>query len=281
MKLALGTVQFGLSYGVANSSGQVRLPEIIEILNRARQAGIDTIDTAVLYGQSEMMLGEAGVSGLSVVSKLPPLDPTIDIATEVAGSLKRLGLQRLHGLLLHRSQDLAGGHASSIYSTLRSLTERGLVEKIGVSIYDPVELESIRFPIDLVQAPYNVLDRRLADSGWLARLKDRGVEVHTRSVFLQGILLMPKDRRPEKFSRWQSVLSAWDDWLIETQQSALSAALAFAAGNGMIDRVIVGVDSCTHLEQILHANGVAALEPPAHLFSNDPILINPQNWNAL
>lgn len=283
MKLALGTVQFGLNYGVANRTGQVAAQEISAILQTSREAGITMLDTAIAYGESEARLGAAGVQGFKVVSKLPGLNGLPDVADLVEQSTTRLGISTLYGLLLHRSADLVGADGARLHSALLDLKQRGLVEKIGVSIYDPQELDLLvgRFELDIVQAPYNVLDRRLATSGALARLKDAGIEVHTRSAFLQGLLLMEPDQRPEKFARWNELWSRWDDWLGETGKTALEAALGFACGNPAIDHVIVGLDSRSQLVEIVRAAAISQLSAPDFLAINDINLINPANWNSL
>jgi aryl-alcohol dehydrogenase-like predicted oxidoreductase len=118
----------------------------------------------------------------------------------------------------------------------------------------------------------------MQESGWLGRLRQSAIEVHVRSVFLQGLLLMPKKRRPKEFSRWELLFSRWDDWLRETSASALSSCLHFSLSQTEIDRVIVGVDSIKHLKHILAAAQERPLPPPASLTCADPQLINPRNW---
>ncbi len=284
MRLALGTVQFGLRYGIANTAGQVPPQEIALILETARTSGINTLDTAIAYGDSESRLGGAGVTDFRIVSKLPGLDGRLDtIGTMVQGALDRLGVSTLHGLLLHRSEDLCGSMGDDVYAALLDLKQRGLVRKIGVSIYDPAELDAIvpRFDIDLVQAPFNVLDRRLATSGWLERLKQAEVEVHTRSALLQGLLVMTPEQRPAYFQRWAELWAIWDAWLAETGTTPLAAALAFVLAEAGIDRVLVGVDTDLQLRDILRvANDPGAPIPSATLATYDTDLINPARWNS-
>lgn len=286
-RLALGTVQFGLRYGIANQAGQVNRDDAAAILNHAWANHLDTLDTAIAYGESEQRLGEIGVEQWRVVSKLPalPLD-CADVAKwvreSVHGSLSRLAIPRLHGLLLHRSQELLGAHGTEIYRALVVLRGEGKIGKIGVSIYDPEELDALgpRFQLDLVQAPFNVIDRRLAASGWLARLHQAGTEVHTRSAFLQGLLLMEPGRRPAAFSRWQPLWQHWHGWLHEQSMPALQACLGFVLAHAAIERVVVGVDSIEQLKEILTSAAAPAAVPPAALMSLDPDLINPSRWNV-
>lgn len=283
MKIALGTVQFGMNYGIANRTGQVPKSAIASILARAQAAGIDTLDTAIAYGDSETRLGECGVQKFRVFTKLPKLDYASDMRRLVLESAERLRIERLAGLFLHRSSDLGdtgGPDPNQLYSGLLELKTEGIAEKVGVSIYDPSELDAIfdRFPVDVVQAPYNVLDRRIETSGWLSRLSRAGVEVHCRSAFLQGLLLMKPEARPPHFDRWSGLLAAWDQWLGESGQDALRAALGFACANPLVDRVVVGVDGAAQLDEILAAADAPYSAPPPGLSTDDLELINPARW---
>lgn len=287
-RLALGTVQFGLRYGIANQVGQTSCDEAAAILAHAWAGGLDTLDTAIAYGESEQRLGEIGVNQWQVISKLPPVpggitDVTTWVQESVLGSLKRIGVSKINGLLLHRSQDLLGPQGELLYRAMVMLKDQGQVEKIGVSIYDPDELEALcpYFHLDLVQAPFNIIDRRLASSGWLTKLRQAGTEVYTRSVFLQGLLLMGEAKRPEIFNRWQPLWRQWHLWLEEQSLTPLQACLAFVGGQNEIDRVVVGVDSLRHLQEILNGSENHAVTPPLALMSEDLDLINPSRWNTL
>ncbi len=285
--LALGTVQFGLLYGVANRTGQVSRDEAKAILSYAWAMGLDTLDTAVAYGDSEERLGEIGVGQWQIISKLPAIPESCEdvggwVQDSVLGSLARLRLPKLRALLLHRPQQLLGPEGNALYRALVTLKNQGKVEKIGVSIYGPDELDALwpRFQFDLVQAPFNIIDRRLALSGWLNRLHEAGTEVHIRSVFLQGLLLMKAANRPVTFSRWQPLWSQWDRWLDDQALTPLQACLGFALSQSGIGRVVVGVDSLKQLQEILASVKNSALTPPKSLMSEDLDLINPSRWTA-
>lgn len=288
MKLALGTVQFGLNYGVANTLGQVSSEVAAAILQHAHQSGIDTLDTAIAYGESESVLGKIGVEACKVVTKLPAVpDSCTDVAQWVhaqwQGSLKRLGCNSLYGLLLHSPSQLLDGIGAELYGVLQSLKAQGLVSKVGVSVYRPAELDALcdRYAIDLVQAPLNILDRSLVDSGWAHRLKKNGVEVHARSAFLQGLLLMPREKRHAKFERWKDIWSEWDQWLAETGLLPLEACLRFANTLECIDRVIVGVDNLQQLEDIIAAAEGVLPSLPQFKTLQDDRLLNPATWSQL
>ena len=178
------------------------------------------------------------------------------VRESVHGSLIRLRISKLYGLLLHRSQQLLGAKGEAIYRALVALKDQGKVEKLGVSIYDPYELDALwsNFQLDLVQAPFNIVDRRLASSGWLTR--------------------------PAAFNRWQSLWQQWHGWLDEQSMPALQACLGFALSQPEIDRIVVGVDNLKQLQEVLARAQVSVVPPPTALMSEDPELINPSRWNA-
>lgn len=288
MKLALGTVQFGLDYGVANTGGRLSLDEARTIIGRSRQLGIDTLDTAVAYGDSESVLGKLKVQSWKVVTKLPAVPEDCNNITQwvkmqVSESLNRLQLTRVYGLLLHRPSQLHESRGPELFAALQSLKADGLVNKIGVSVYGPDELDELhnQYAFDLVQAPLNILDRSLVDSGWAQQLQDDGVEVHTRSAFLQGLLLMPKQKRPAKFERWAEIWDEWDRWLAETGLTPLQACLRYAIGLNSVDQVIVGVDTVAQLDEIVNATVGSLPSLPQFKKMQDKRLTNPATWNQL
>lgn len=288
MKIALGTVQFGQFYGVANTDGQVTEEIAKEILFRAKGAGINTLDTAIAYGDSEQCLGSLGVEGWRIVTKLPAipeecLDITAWVNEQFKASLGRLGVSQVASLMLHCPQQLLEPSGQELWLAMEALKNNGLVEKIGFSIYEPSELDQLwtKFQPDIIQAPYNILDQRLKRSGWLKKLHEHGVEVHIRSVFLQGLLLMSKEQRPEKFKRWSSLWKTWDQWLTKKQLTPLEACLGFAISETAIDRVVVGVDSLIQWEQILQCSIKEFSQISEEFIITDQNLINPSNWNNL
>lgn len=284
-KLGIGTVQFGLRYGVANSTGQAPPAEAARILARAARAGVTALDTAIAYGNSEEVLGAIGVSGWEIVTKLPPLPDGIEdckgwVHDEALGSLRRLKVSRLDGLLLHRPADLLGVHGPAYRDALADLQRNGSVRDVGVSIYRPDELEAL-WPVfrpQLVQAPLSVIDRRLETSGWLSRLAGEGVRVHTRSAFLQGLLLMPAEKLPAYFQPWAGLLDGWLQWCAQAHATPLAAALQFCLQQPHVERVVTGVDSLDQLEDILAAARVPVPLPPAALACEDGALIEPPQW---
>lgn len=287
-KLALGTVQFGLNYGVANKFGIVEPSEVKKIFLLAKKFKINLIDTAIGYGESEKIIGKIGILDFNFISKLPAipancLDVDNWVEKNVKDSLARLGVKSLYGLLLHKPKDLLGSSGKQLINALKKIKSKNLVKKIGISIYDPSELDLLMhlMKIEIVQAPLNIIDRRLENSGWMSKLYKAKVEIHARSVFLQGLLLMSKQERPYKFNRWSSLWKIWDEWLKDNKITALEATIQHAISVSEISKVIIGVDTKQQLEQIIIASKGVLQKTSSELNTNDKELLNPTHWNKL
>lgn len=257
MKLMLGTVQFGITYGAFNATGQVPITQVSAMLDRAVEAGITILDTARAYGASEEILAQvAAPSRFDIVSKCPDLqdaeDPAAALLEAFDTSRKTLGVTQLYGYLLHNAADL---ERPGIWDTLRELRDRGWVHKIGVSGYAAQEVRSLceSYPLTLVQLPANVLDP------WYDQLMlPDTVELHVRSAFLQGFLLADPESLPAHLAPWRATLEQFRAEATSQGLTPLQGALAPLLSCPNIARVAVGADSLGQLEDILKA--VQALE---------------------
>jgi aryl-alcohol dehydrogenase-like predicted oxidoreductase len=286
-KIALGTVQFGTDYGINSTHGNVQLDEVERILNYAKSEGIELLDTAPAYGNSEQILGDCNVHKFNVVTKTRHFDCSIISNREVdllvsdfKISLKLLKQKSIYGVLIHNADDLLKSKSDKLYNCLNDFKHARKVKKIGVSIYNHEQLQSIvnNFDIDLVQLPFNILDRRLINSGIFKILQDNNVEVHARSVFLQGLLLMTEQSRPKKFNYWESLWKVWHEWLNDNHITALEATIRYAISTTEISKVLVGVDSTKQLKEIISASYGDLPDMPDELFISDVNLLNPSNW---
>jgi len=287
-RLSLGTAQFGLNYGIANQLGRMSFSEAKKIIAFAQFSGLNSLDTAIAYGDAEERLGRIGVPNWGVVSKLPRIGEDCgNIAQTVFGFANKskdlLGITNLYGLLLHQPAQLLEKHGEEIYGSLLAVKKSGLVQKIGISIYDPAELDLLlaRFQFDLVQAPFNVFDNRIVDSGWMSRLARMDIELQVRSVFLQGLLLIDKDVRPAQFKAWKKILTTWDNWLLDMQMTPVEACLNHVLSFPRISKVIVGVDTLNQLKNIIDSVKGSYIKIPDNLKTTDCQLINPANWQAI
>jgi L-glyceraldehyde 3-phosphate reductase len=250
MKLMLGTVQFGSSYGTFNTTGQVSLGEASRMLDHAARAGIGMLDTARAYGEAEAVLSLAGAPvRFDIVTKCPNLsgetDPVVALNVAFEESCMALGVQALYGYLLHNAADLA---RPGVWDALLRLQDEGRVGRIGVSGYDPLEISAIceHFPLTLVQLPANVLDP------WYDRIAlPDTVELHVRSAFLQGFLLSDPAALPLHLAPFRSVLEQFYAEAAEAGLSPIQGALAPLIASPAIKRVAVGADNLAQLQEIL------------------------------
>ena len=289
-RIAVGTAQFGMKYGVANSLDRVSDAGAQKILRCAQDCGIKTLDTASSYGVSEECLGKAGVNEWEIVSKIPAIPKPTDkrglhiwFSETLQRSLARLRVNSIYGLLVHEASDLNGQLGDALYALMKSAKDKEITRKIGVSVYHPKELDGLidRYPIDLVQLPFNVLDQRFAESGWLERLQRANIEIHSRSVYLQGLLLMPAKTRPKKFLRWPKLWQQWDGWITESGLSPLATCLSAVFKQTMIDRVIIGFDNLDQFEKLRETKIQPEISLPVFSEFATEELINPSKWNTI
>lgn len=284
MKLAIGTVQFGLDYGVTNTSGKVSLIDCEKILKVAKDAGITTLDTAAAYGTSEETLGKITQSNkFSIVTKVPSLKThtSSKIIDSMEESSKNLNLSTVHGLLLHDENDLLGELAKENYNQLLLLKKQGKVNKIGISFYSVEAAIQIlnSYDIDLIQIPASHLDRRFEHAGIFELAKNKGVEVHVRSLFLQGLLVLGEGERPSAFRQVPELL-AYDVEVKKSELTPLQFALLYLIHTPNIDLAVIGCQSSEQLEEIIDAylscKELDILLPDVSTENNS--LINPVNW---
>jgi aryl-alcohol dehydrogenase-like predicted oxidoreductase len=289
--MGLGTVQFGMNYGVSNDRGRPDEAEIAAILADAQQAGIGYLDTAAGYGDAEVLIGRHLPPGneFRIVTKILPV-PADEITSghervlldSIEVSLSRLKVDRVYGLLVHDAADFAKGGWQHLVAALHEARARGWVQRIGVSIYraEEIELFADRFVPEILQLPINALDRRLIATGQLERLKARGVEVHARSVFLQGLLLMDPSTYPNFFDPVRAPVAALRARWKAEGISPLAGCLAFVLQEADIDTVLVGVNRRAELKEIEIAleslsGKVVDLGSVAPI---DPIYLDPSRW---
>lgn len=283
-RISLGTAQFGLDYGLTNSDGQVNILEAQKIIDAGFEHGLELIDTAASYGDSEDVLGELSLRSAQIVTKLPslnlhtgPSNSFVDFA--LANSLSRLQRKRIFGLLVHDPRDLEPLHLQPLSQGLGLAKERGFVEKVGVSVYHPEQLSKVleTFTPDIVQLPLSLVDRRFLEQGWLKKLHDLGIEVHARSIFLQGALLADPKTLPTQVLPWRQTLQNLDDWCNLVGVTKQNVCAGFALAQQEVTRIVVGATSAAQFTQVLFESR----RPPSDfpdISSKDLSFIDPTNW---
>jgi aryl-alcohol dehydrogenase-like predicted oxidoreductase len=257
-KLGLGTVQFGSDYGVSNKHGITLPGEVSSILDFAEKNGISKIDTAALYGSSEEILGKniKQIHGFDIITKSLSFNQK-EVGEKDANrliaafnkSLINLKQTKIYALLMHNADDLLVVGGERLYQAMLSLKNAGRVQKIGVSVYTASQVSGIleKYDIDIIQLPTNILDQRLLQSGEFKEIRQKGIEIHMRSVFLQGLLLMPLNEVPLYFSPILPVLAEYHAFLKDHQMNPVEGALCFANQVEEVDTIIIGVNSLQQL----------------------------------
>ncbi len=293
-KLALGTVQWGMRYGIAGR-GQPTTAEVDDILAKGRQAGVTMLDTAHAYGSAEQVIGALAPSaaGMHIVTKTLAVRSSRIESTEIAAveaalesSFARLQRSSVYAVLVHAAGDLLLPGADALWKLLEGYRDAGRIGRIGVSVYDPQQCRDIlaTFPVEIVQLPFNIYDQRFRTSGVLSELKGRAVEVHARSAFLQGLLLMPPGDLPNHFDSVRDHHARLHDCFRANALSPLAGALQFCLQEPLIDRVVVGCETTGQLTEILEAATAKARSmlqspgAPAPFALTDVNIIEPSRW---
>lgn len=277
-----------MNYGIKSDDLALPREEILSILNAAHRHKITDIDTAKSYGNCETVLGECGVGSFQVTTKIiidqdhTKLGFEAWLLDQIEDSLAKLKIDKLYGLLVHNSDALLSVDGGVVASALEKARKLGLVKKVGFSIYSPSNLNFIteKFWPDLLQSPYNILDHRLACSGWLNVLKNNGTEVHCRSVFLKGLITTSVEQRPPYFSRWKHVFDGLDRTAAFMGLSQAELCLIDVLKNHHIDKIVVGVQSERQLLELVEMCSSSFQVNIPSFCSDDLDLIEPYRWPA-
>lgn len=253
-RLCLGTVQFGLDYGIANASGMLPPEEVARILEYAHAEGIRRLDTAAGYGRSEEVLGDfLSQSSLEfeVISKVPRFYEDMSpekIRMAYMESMDRLRISQLDGYLVHDMDNFF--REEKAWSVLQELKDEGAVKAIGISLYETEQLEWLLdrgYPFDMVQFPYSIFDRRFEP--YFEQLKSNDTEISVRSLFLQGLAFMNPELMPESLQGASQTLRDLNRLSDELVASIQSICVNFVLENPLVDKAVIGVDSLEHLKE--------------------------------
>ncbi len=271
-KLALGTVQFGLNYGVSNTNGKTPIIEVGRILSAAHEAGINLLDTAFAYGDSQEVLGKVGVRDFKVVSKFIQPTDLVTLEGQIESTLTQLGVNTLYAFLAHRPLSVLEN--PELWDTLKQFKLIGKIQKIGFSFNTIVEANNVLsagFLPDIIQVPYSYFDRRFESI--MLDLKNKGCEIHTRSAFLQGLFFMNTSDLPQFFNPVKEIIEN----LQQNYQPIGGSLLNFCLHQNFIDRVVFGVNN---LEQLLHnINSINEAKPlPEVAISIPNEILTPSMW---
>jgi len=284
--MGLGTAQFGLDYGISNPAGKVPPEEVRQILRIAQVAGIDLLDTAAAYGTAQTVIGNCLTTdhgNFKVISKVSPeaIEPA-DMLESFNQVTSELQVETLYGLLVHDFDRFTRRRDN--WDVFRQLRTDGRVRKLGFSVYYPAQIEWLiqnDVDFDVVQLPYSVLDQRFAD--YFPQLKERNVEIHVRSVFLQGLFFVPEDKLPPHFTPVAAKLKRLRAMALDNEVPLAAVPLSFALANLDVTRIVIGVDSARGLEEnidsLIHFDRVQSLRSQLEeLSESDERILLPFNW---
>lgn len=280
-KITIGTANFVNNYNLIKPSNGVTLQNLNNIIKYSSTLGINSYDAAPYYN-SEHILGNLTKSETIIYTKIS-LDENLNfkkkIVNSINNSLRLLKRKKINGVLFHNAKDLLMKNRKEIWNSVNLLKKKGLIKKIGVSFYNPQDLIKIvnNFDLDFVQVPVNLFDKRFLDKKIMSLLNKKNIEIHARSVFLQGLLLNTKVI-PKKFLKWKSNFNKLNNFLKHKQLSNIKACTNFVLQNKNLDKVIFGINSTEHLTQIIKSINYKKINFRKLKFPEDLKLINPVLW---
>jgi len=255
-RLVLGTVQFGMDYGINNERGKIPVNEVLNILKLAKENGINTIDTAYGYGESEQILGNIFNSQndlcFNIISKFPKTNDASTINGCFHKSKEKLKTKKLFGYLAHDTDSIIQN--PTLWDEVIKLKQKQLVKKIGISVYFPRQAEWFlerNLPFDIIQLPYNILDNRFLYL--FEELKIKNVEIHVRSVFLQGLFYKSINTLSTHFDSIKGKLIKLNEIANSNNIPMNSLLLCYVLLNLNVEKVVIGIDSINNLKDNIKA----------------------------
>ena len=280
-KIVIGTANFGNYYGKRRT--HINKSKAKAILQFAYSSGINLVDTASIYGKSEYILGFNDIKNFEIISKLPETTNKINLEKFIKKSfnstLNKTTKKYLHGYLIHNTKELQSSNRKIIISLLKKLKKQKKIRKIGVSVYEPDELNKILKYLkpDIVQLPVSILNQNFLKNNFLKKLKKLGIEIHARSIFLQGLLLEKKTTSLGEI--FNEKVKKIDKFCKNKKITRLKFLLNFINGIKEVDKIIVGIDSVEQLKNIIKSikNPIKVENYRKFAVSNKEV-IDPRLW---
>lgn len=278
-KLVIGSANFEKKYGLSRI--KLDKKEINKIFKLAKSNNLYTIDTADGYLKNKDVFKDIDKS-FKFITKVKPNQNWVSLEyckKKIRSHFKILKINKVQTLLIHDIKILYSNAGPSIYENLLTLKKKNFFKKIGVSIYsmECLNFLTTKYDIDVVQCPYNVLDKRLIKSGWYKKLKEKKIEIHVRSLFLQGLLLNKQLYKNKYFKKWQNIFSKWFQELDKKNISAIQYCFNDVLKYNF-DKIIIGINNQDNLKEILNLK-LAKMKYKLNDFTtNDLKLIDPRKW---
>jgi len=284
-KFIIGTAQFGAKYGIKNKHIKIKKNNAFKILKLSEKNNINHLDTSDAYRGYKKILSKYNLEKWKISLKLSNklinrLNSEKKFLNFFYKNLKMINKKKFDYILFHDSKILFKRNGKKIYHYLFKLKKKGFVKKIGISAYTTSEVKSVirKYKIDVIQIPLNIFDQRLIKKKFIKKLKSLKIEIHARSIFLQGLLLLDKKNIPKKFQKYNKSFIKWFEFLKKNKTSPLKECIKFAFINNFIDKYIIGVDSTSNLEDIVNLKIKNSKKNFETLKSNNIRLIDPRKW---
>lgn len=282
-KFVIGSANFSKGYGIKKGKGisLIQLNKIAEVL---KKNNFNLIDSAFSYPGVEKKIATSKLKNFEVCTKILKNDVKNKSLNQLIrlflSSLNTLKKKSFNTLYFHKAKDLLEKDGDNFYNKIAYLKKINLTRKIGISVYSPEELKKLlkKYSFDVIQIPLNVFDRRFLKDNYLYRLKKRGFEIHVRSIFLQGILLLENKKLPNYFKKWSQLFNDWESWNLQNNQSKVLTCVSFIKTIKHVDKVILGISNYNQINEIIICSESNKTKYPKKIFSKSKNLIDPRLW---
>jgi|TARA_B110000259_G_scaffold182285_1_gene225663 aryl-alcohol dehydrogenase-like predicted oxidoreductase len=283
MKICLGTANFGQKYGLNYGQQFKNLNEIKKIINYCINANIKFLDTSIDYGNTLSRLSKCDLSKFKIISKVTVINNNINtfsknLDLQIQNTFELLGVNKIYSILLQRPEHILKFKNTDINKLFSNLKKKYNIKKIGFSFYDQNLLKLLinKIDMDIVQIPYNIFDNRFEKV--MIQMNKLDIEIHSRSVFLQGVLLKKKENLNSYFMKWSKHFDLYNEWLVKNKYQPLEFCLNYVKKNININKIVIGVDSIDQLDQIVNSIYKKNIIMSDKLFINDEKILMPKLW---
>ena len=278
-KLVIGSANFAQKYGA--DPIEIKNKQIKKILKIAKENNINFIDTAETYLKNKDIFKKID-KRFKFITKIKPDFRWVSLdfcQKKLQTHFKKFNKNKIETLLFHDINILLGKNGPIIFKNIKKFKKK-YFKKIGISIYETKNLNYLinNYNIDVVQCPFNILDKRIVNSGWLKKLRGKGIEIHARSIFLQGLLVNTSVYKKKYFKKWQKLFFKWFQDLEVNNISAIDYCLSDLI-NYDFDRIIIGVNNYNDLNEIINFKKIKKNNKIINLKISDTKLIDPRKWN--
>lgn len=282
-KIVIGSANLNTKYGLKKN--KINVNEFKRLINFAKLKGINLIDTSPNYSNSEKIIGALNKK-LKIITKIPKIPVHLKnnkikiwIRQQIKNSLNNLRTTNLHGILVQNAEVLISKNSELIFETLEDLKKEKRINKIGVSIYNFTTLKKImnKYKVDFIQVPFNIFDQRLVEKNLINKIKKHGIELHVRSIFLQGLLTDGKTKLPHKMFKLEKNLNIWKNWTIKNNISPVNACLDFVSSFKSIDKFVIGFNGINDFKEIIN-HKKSKLNFKDLKFKIKQNIVDPRNW---